>query len=96
MVTDGYCKLSCDAKNHKTNEKVRLTLDYVHCNPGWGGTSNGYYISDIFSFNLGANANDHEIKSDKEGYYKYEIKIFSELIPETRLNFDLFFDWYPL
>ena len=20
----------------------------------------------------------------------------SELIPETRLNFDLFFDWYPL
>lgn len=95
-VTDGYCKLSCDAKNHKTNEKVRLTLDYVHCNPGWGGTSNGYYISDIFSFNLGANASDYEIKSDKEGYYKYEIKIFPELIPETRLNFDLFFDWYPL
>ena len=85
-----------DWKEIKTNEKVRLTLDYVHCNPGWGGTSNGYYISDIFSFNLGANANDYEIKSDKEGYYKYEIKIFSELIPETRLNFDLFFDWYPL
>ena len=69
-VIDGYCKLACDAQNTKTGEKNRITLDYVHCNPGWGGISNGYY--------------------------KYEIKIFPELIPEKRLAFDWFFDWYPL
>ena len=95
-VIDGYCKLACDAQNTKTGEKNRITLDYVHCNPGWGGISNGYYISDIFSFHLGANANDYQIKNNEKGYYKYEIKIFPELIPEKRLAFDWFFDWYPL
>ena len=95
-VIDGYCKLACDAQNTKTGEKNRITLDYVHCNPGWGGISNGYYISDIFSFHLGANANDYQIKNNEKGYYKYEVKIFPELIPEKRLAFDWFFDWYPL
>ena len=38
-VIDGYCNLTCDATNTKTLEKLSITADYVHCNPGWGGVS---------------------------------------------------------
>lgn len=52
-VIDGYAKFTCTATNTKTGTKKRFTENYVHCNLGWSGIQNGYYISGVFSVNIG-------------------------------------------
>ena len=91
-VVDGYCNLTCDAVHKKTKERKTITADYVHCNPGWGGNNNGYYISNVFTFGLegGAIAKGNRIRSSSwpcsNKYYKYELTIFPNLIPKSKLG----------
>ena len=46
FIVDGYFNMSCTAT--KGAESVSISKDFVHCNPGWGGINNGYYISGVF------------------------------------------------
>ncbi len=90
-VIDGYCNLTCDAVHKKTKERKSITADYVHCNAGWGGWYNGYYISNVFTFGIdnGLNNNDNKIFSSWPGlndHFKYKIKIFPNLIPKSKLG----------
>ena len=98
-VIDGYCNLTCDAIHEDTKEKETITADYVHCNVGWGGDYNGYYISNVFTFGTGgkATAEDQEIRSSWNGqdnHYRYEIKIFPNLIPKNKLGTYSEYPWH--
>ena len=98
-VIDGYCNLTCDAVHKETKEQKTITADYVHCNAGWGGTCNGYYISNVFTFGLngGANASDNQIRNSWTGFndhYKYNIKIFPNLIPKSKLGRYSKYPWH--
>ena len=48
-VIDDCINMACSVRNKKTNETFWITDDFVHCNFGWGGDCNGYYISGIFN-----------------------------------------------
>lgn len=50
-VVDGYCRLFCKAKNKRSGEIKNIVANYVHCNAGWHGINNGYYIDGLFTFN---------------------------------------------
>lgn len=43
---------------------------YLHCNWGWGGTSNGYYLSDTFNTGDGPVYNDNATRSN----YQYNLE----------------------
>ena len=98
-VIDGYCNLTCDAVHKKTKERTTITADYVHCNPGWDGFYNGYYINNIFTFGIDgkANAEDEEIKSlwpGSNNHYKYGVIIFPNLIPRNKLGTYSKYPWH--
>ena len=83
-VIDGYCRLSCKAKNKRSGEIKNIVANYVHCNVGWGGYNNGYYIDELFTFNKPtANAEDYQIRSTygKDNYYQYGIVMFHNIVP---------------
>jgi len=97
-VIDGYCNLTCDAVHEETGERKTITADYVHCNAGWDGWYNGYYISSVFTFGIGekATVGDNEIRSLWPGsndYYKYNIKICPNLIPKSKLGTHSEYPW---
>ncbi len=46
FIVDGYFNMSCTAT--KGTNSVNISKDFVHCNPGWGGLNNGYYLSGVF------------------------------------------------
>jgi hypothetical protein len=49
-VIDGYRRMTSTVKNKATGiEEKGLPLDYVHCNLGWGGDGNGWYLSGVFN-----------------------------------------------
>lgn len=81
-IIDGYCNLACTAtkKNNPLETKV-FSENYVHCNYGWSGTSNGYYISNVFTTHQNANAKDDEIPRSAKvnGYYNKNIKILTNI-----------------
>ena len=86
-VVDGYCRLFCKAKNKRTHEEKNITTDYVHCNVGWNGINNGYYINGLFTFNNPtANAEDYQIRSEygSEMYYQYGIQAFYNVVPKEK------------
>ena len=62
FIIDGYYNMSCIAK--KENSEIRITDNFVHCNPGWGGNKNGYYLSGIFDMRSNhLIADDNQINS---------------------------------
>ena len=84
-VIDGYCRLFCKAKNKRSGEIKNIVANYVHCNAGWHGINNGYYIDGLFTFNNPkANAEDHQIRSTygKNNYYQYGITMFNNVVPK--------------
>lgn len=84
-VVDGYCRLFCKAKNKRSGEIKNIVANYVHCNAGWHGINNGYYIDELFTFNNPkANAEDHQIRSTygKNNYYQYGITMFHNVVPK--------------
>ena len=59
-VVDGYID---EVKNN-------VHSYYLHCNWGWGGTSNGYYLSDTFNTGDGPVYNDNATRSN----YQYNLE----------------------
>lgn len=46
----------------------------IHCNWGWGGSRNGYYLSNVFKANVGPEINDFGTRSGQENYYQYNLE----------------------
>lgn len=89
-VVDGYCNMQCTAKNKNNENDTKIfTTNYVHYNLGWGGSKNGYYIDNVFSANIGANASDKTIENitrstyGTERYYQYNLKIVTNIRPKN-------------
>lgn len=47
-IIDAYARFSCDAINIKNGNVVKIVENFVHCNLGWNGTCNGYYLNGVF------------------------------------------------
>lgn len=55
--------------------KEGKTNNFVHCNWGWGGSKNGYYISKAFNANVGATIHDSsESQTGSASNYKYNLE----------------------
>lgn len=64
-VYDGALVASKDGK----------TSNFVHCNWGWGGCKNGYYVSKAFNTNVGAAIYDYsDEQSGNSSNYKYNLE----------------------
>lgn len=64
-VYDGYISATKDGKQK----------DLIHCNWGWYGNNNGYYLSKVFDTTSGAEIYDSELtRSGKDRYYKYNLE----------------------
>jgi len=52
-VIDGCREMKTKVKDKATGEPMPdpYPLEYVHCNMGWGGSHNGWYISGVFDAN---------------------------------------------
>lgn len=62
---DGYISATKDGKQQ----------NLIHCNWGWGGSRNGYYLSKVFNTPSGAEINDNEItRGGTAYYYKYNLE----------------------
>lgn len=89
-VIDGYCNMQCTAtnKNDKTDVQT-FTTNYVHCNLGWGGYKDGYYIDKVFTTNIGANVSDKKVEElarsayENGNYYHYNLEIITNIRPEN-------------
>ena len=73
FIIDGYYNMTCTATNGKN--KITITDNFVHCNPGWGGIGNGYYLSGVFNYNVGELVDDSGIRSVKGTDYYYQYKL---------------------
>ena len=89
-IIDGYANMSCTATHKLTKESKRITEDYVHCNIGWNGRYNGYYINEVFDIRYYPIADDNtQISSSRnlssfgpegdEYYYKNNLKILQNI-----------------
>lgn len=47
---------------------------YVHCNWGWEGKCDGYYVMNIFDLRYGAPIPDETTPKKEEKYYNIDIK----------------------
>ena len=96
-VVDGYKNFTCTVKDKKTGKESRITDDFVHCNMGWGGMCNGYYRGSVFNVKEVAYSDENSylsgghvetivwfgIYADRnEGYYKYDVKTISHIVPK--------------
>lgn len=64
-VYDGYISANKDGKQQ----------NLIHCNWGWGGNKNGYYLSKVFDTNSGPEIPDYQITDPTEtSYYKYKLE----------------------
>lgn len=51
------------------------TYEMVHCDFGWGGNHNGYYVSGVFKLNYSENEPDFLPQNNKSTHYKHNTKI---------------------
>ena len=78
-VVDGY-RTFTDSSNK--------TVDYVRCNAGWGGLSNGWYKSGVFNMTGEAPVIERSAaRSVKEYYYQLRLKIIPGITPSRGLLF---------
>ena len=89
-VIDGYCNMKCTATNKTNKNDVQtFTADYVHCNLGWSGVSNGYYIENVFTVNKGIVASDSTVEKiarssyGENDYYQYCLQIITNIKPNN-------------
>lgn len=87
-VVDGYCNMKCTATNKSNKSDVQtFVTNYVHCNLGWSGSSNGYYIDKVFSVNKNCLVNDWEFNNinrssyGEDYYYQYKLEIIPNIKP---------------
>ena len=65
---DGYASLTVNATHKTTGEKIQFTDNFVHCNLGWDGSDNGYYLSGVFD----TRNNSHYISDSVARKIEYE------------------------
>lgn len=90
FIIDGYCNMKCTATNRTNKSDVQtFTTNYVHCNLGWGGSCDGYYIDNVLATGTGSIASDSTVESIKRSiygedyYYKYCLKIIPNIKPKN-------------
>lgn len=90
FIVDGYCNMKCTATNISNKSDVQtFTTNYVHCNLGWGGSCDGYYIDNVLATRTGPIAYDSTIDSIKRStygedyYYQYCLKIIPNIKPKN-------------
>lgn len=67
-VVDGYIRT---LNGYDTNY-------YLHCNWGWGGNKNGYYLSNVFDTDAGPEYDDNATPT--RGYENYQYKLKTSVI----------------
>lgn len=89
FIIDGYCNMKCTATNKNNRNDVKtFTTNYVHCNLGWNGSCDGYYIDNVFATNKGAVAQDSTVEAlsrstyGEDNYYQYNLKIIPNIKPK--------------
>lgn len=65
MVVDGYASYNYKVTDSNGSESTK-TEDFVHCNLGWRGTDNGFYLSGVFDTN---NIPKADSRSEYQYYY---------------------------
>ena len=80
-VIDGYKQVTIMVKDKATGiKKKKLTLDYVHCNLGWGEYNcNGWYFSGVFDTD---NIPEPTRSAKSDNYYRYNIEMLTGIKPE--------------
>ena len=85
FIVDGYYTLSCTATKKKSSEApIQVMDEFVHCNIGWGGLQDGYYLSGVFAVYRGGLTTDENISRSAEVayYYQYDLKQLNMLRPK--------------
>jgi hypothetical protein len=95
-VIDACAKLETKVKDKVTGKEQPdpYPLDYVHCNLGWGGSKNGWYISGVFDTrydnnvpnfpwpdNYGPLPIEGKRSVGESGFYKYYIQMLTGIRP---------------
>ena len=89
-VIDAYCKLNTKIKNNKTGKvESDLPLNYVHCNLGWDGIDNGFYLDNVFTVNMGPTVETNVVENlarnaEYEDYYQYVLEIIPNIQPNRQ------------
>ena len=63
-VVDGYIR---SIKGYNTDY-------YLHCNWGWGGNKNGYFLSNVFDTDAGPEYDDYATSTRGYENYQYNLK----------------------
>ena len=85
FIVDGYSTLSCTAtKKNSSEEPIQIMDEFVHCNLGWKGDWDGYYLSGVFAIYRGSLTSDENISRSAEVayYYQYDLKQLNMLRPK--------------
>lgn len=80
-VIDGWANLQVTAWNSKIQEAKTFSTNFMHCNLGWGGYKNGYYMDGIFD-TTASFLEDYEVKRSAEGEpgnFQYELKLITHI-----------------
>lgn len=81
MTQDRY-RQTYNNSTGKLISSVKETRTLVHCNWGWGGSWDGYYLSGQYDTNSGAvTTKTNGNMSDKDGYYRYQLKMHTGIHP---------------
>ena len=86
-LIDGYAECTCAATNKNTNETSTLKENFIHCNLGWNGDSNGYYLSGVFDVRRG---HVPLLRSGSPYYYQYQLLFLYDLYHEGNIVKTLF------
>jgi hypothetical protein len=91
-VIDGYRQMAVTTKNDKSIAAKLDTTDYVHCNLGWGGNKNGWYISRVFDASTNPDRTNNIPLIDKDdgiprsatqdNFYQYGLEILTFIRPQ--------------
>ena len=79
-IIDGY--RTSDVTMLSEPGVIKTNEEFVHCVPGWGDSGVGWYFSGVFELNAPV-ADSNARSSGKEGYYKHNLHIFTNLYPNN-------------
>lgn len=85
---DGFAEMIVYATHNITDEKIEFRDNFIHCNLGWGGPKNGWYLSGVFDTRTNFNhiedfdVNFRKIEYEASGTYS----IGAEIIPQVQVK----------
>lgn len=66
------------------SDTIHERYQMVHCDFGWGGSCNGYYVSGVFKLNDANIDHDYDNDSGKKTNYNHFVSIITyDLAPRT-------------